>query len=116
MKIIKTTDYVTSEHPDQNLLRGAKAIADKIDAGWHILPVTKEDLESLDSIMKTNIFATPNVKLAFYKNRRSRYKNVILWCSANLGTCRVKPMFATDYNYNLITMENLKILVEEKES
>ena len=110
------SDYQTSEHPDQNLLRGAKAIADKIDAGWHILPVTKEDLESLDSIMKTNIFATPNVKLAFYKNRRSRYKNVILWCSANLGTCRVKPMFATDYNYNLITMENLKILVEEKEN
>ena len=109
------SDYQTSDHPDQNLLRGAKSIADKIDLGWHILPVTKEDLESLESITNTNIFVPPNMKLTFYKNRRSRFKNVILWCSANLGTCRVKPMFATNYNYELITVENLKILVEEGE-
>ena len=108
------SDYQTSEHPDQNLLRGAKSIADKIDLGWHILPVTKEDTDALENITNSNVFnQQPNMKLTFYKNRRSRFKNVILWCNASLGTCRVKTLFATDYNYELINMNNLKILVEE---
>jgi len=41
-------DYQNSETPDQNLLRGAKAIADKIDWGGILLATTKEDLENLD--------------------------------------------------------------------
>ena len=40
-------DYQVSETPDQNLLRGAKAIADKIDMGMILLPVKQEDIESL---------------------------------------------------------------------
>ena len=102
-------DYQTSETPDQNLLRGAKAIADKIDVGMILLPTTKEDLENLDQILINTNFKRPSLKLSVYKNRRGRYKGIFLWCDADLGTCRVKPMFATTYNYELIKMDNLKI-------
>ena len=39
-------DYQDSKTPDQNLLRGAKAIADKIDYGSILLPVKEQDLGS----------------------------------------------------------------------
>ena len=102
-------DYTTSETPDQNLLRGAKAIADKIDMGSILLPATNEDLENLDNILINTGFNRPGLKLSIYKNRRGRYKGIYLWCDADLGTCRVKPMFATTWNYELIKIDNLKI-------
>lgn len=105
--------YVDSETPDQNLLRGAKAIADRVDYGSILLGVNQKDLESLQDILNTNIFAKPTIKLSIYKNRRGRYKGIYLWCKADLGTCRVDPMFATTYDYEMINIDNIKILVEE---
>jgi replicative DNA helicase len=106
-------DYVASETPDQNLLRGAKAIADKIDMGAILLPVTNDDLEGLAQILQSNAFDRPTLKLSIYKNRRGRYKGVYLWCKSDLGTCRVQAMFATTYTYEIIQIDNLKILTEE---
>lgn len=106
-------DYQTSETPDQNLLRGAKSIADKIDVGMVLLPTSQDDVENLGQILTNNAFDKPSLKLSIYKNRRGRYKGIYLWCKADLGTCRVKPMFATTYNYEIIQIDNLKILTTE---
>lgn len=102
-------DYQTSETPDQNLLRGAKSIADKIDYGSILLSTTNEDQENLERIIVNTGFKKPNLKLSIYKNRRGRYKGIYLWCDADLGTCRIKPMFATTWSYELIQINNLKI-------
>lgn len=107
-------DYVESETPDQNLLRGAKSIADKIDVGLILLATTKKDLESLDPILATNTFEKPTLKISVYKNRRGRYKGIYLWCRADLGTCRITPMFATGWDYGIIEMNDLHIKVEEE--
>ena len=107
------SDYQTSETPDQNLLRGAKAIADKIDVGMIMLPVKEDDLENLDRILVNTGFKKPSLKISIYKNRRGRYKGVYLWCDADLSTCRIKPMFATSYTYELIQINNLKINVKD---
>lgn len=106
-------DYVDSDTPDQNLLRGAKAIADKIDAGMILLPTTEEDIEKLQRILVNNAFDRPSLKLSVYKNRRARYKGIYLWCKADLGTCRVEPMFATTWTYEIINISNLKIITDE---
>ena len=107
-------DYQDSKTPDQNLLRGAKAIADKIDYGSILLPVKEQDLGSLETILQKNPqFPTPKIKLSIYKNRRGRYKSVILWCDADLGTCRIKPLFMTDFNYEWIGIEDFKVIVQE---
>jgi replicative DNA helicase len=101
---------------NQNLLRGSKAIADKIDLGMITLPVTKNDLDCLGTILSSGVFPTPNLVHSVYKNRRGKYKSVKLWCSADLGICRVTPMFLTDNNYNLIPIEDIDIIVEKEES
>ena len=107
-------DYVESKTPDQNLLRGAKAIADKIDYGSILLGVTEEDMASLETLIAKARCAPPTIKLSIYKNRRGRYKGVILWCKADLGTCRIQPMFMTNYRYEWIGIEDLKVIVKEE--
>ena len=76
-----------------------------------MLNVNDGDIEALDSILSTNIFDKPNLKISIYKNRRGRYKGVYLWCKANLGTCRITPMFCTTWNYENVPMEEFKINV-----
>ena len=108
-------DYVSAQQYDQNLLRGAKSIADKIDCGMIMLEVSQEDLNTLDAVLKKEGFEAPTIKISIYKNRRGRYKSVLLWCKANRGTCRIEPMFMTNYQYQIIPIEDLKITVKPKQ-
>ena len=109
-------DYQQAETPDQNLLRGAKAIADKIDYGAILLNVKDDDLVKLDKILSTNVFDRPTIKMSIYKNRRGRYKGVYLWCKADLGCCRIKPMFCTSYDYEMVQIDDIKIILQDEES
>ena len=106
-------DYQEAKTPDQNLLRGAKAIADKIDYGSILLAVKDDDLVALENILSSNIFERPTIKMSVYKNRRGRYKGVILWCKADLGCCRIKPMFCTTYDYEMVSIDDVRIRVED---
>jgi replicative DNA helicase len=107
-------DYTTAQQYDQNLLRGAKSIADKIDLGMIMLKTSKEDKEALREVIARFKFEEPAIKISVYKNRRGQYKDILLWCKANQGTCRVIPMFATDYNYQLVDLPDLQINVNPK--
>lgn len=106
-------DYQYSETPDQNVLRGSKAIADKIDVGMLLLQARDNDYQSLEKILETNTFERPTIKLSVYKNRRGKYKGIYLWCKADLGCCRIIPIFCTDWSYELVDMENVKIRIAE---
>lgn len=102
------------ESPDQSLLRGAKSIADRVDLGSVMLGVTDKDLVALEPLLAANpSFQIPNLKMSIYKNRRGSYKGVYLWCYADLGTCRIQPQFVTKYNYELVPIEDIKIIVDE---
>lgn len=107
------SDYTESRTPDQNLLRGAKSIADKVDYGAVILGVKEEDLTALEPVLASNLFERPTIKISIYKNRRGRYKGIYLWCKADLGCCRIQPMFATGYDYEIINIDDTKIIIDE---
>lgn len=106
-------DYTESETPDQNLLRGAKSIADKIDLGMIMLETTNKDKEALAPMVKKLGIEMPDIKISIYKNRRGRWKNIYLWAKANRGICRIEPQFVTKWNYELIDMEDLKIRIQD---
>lgn len=106
-------DYQTSETPDQNLLRGSKAIADRIDWGGIMLETTKEDKEKVEAFCKKNSLPIPNVKMSIYKNRANKWKGIYLWMSTQTGICRFETLFVTDWACNIIEMPLLKISVEE---
>lgn len=108
-------EWKDSETPDQNLLRGAKSIADRIDIGMILLKVTPDDLAKIDPILKSNPnLKVPNMKISVYKNRDGGYNGIYLWCDANLGTCRIHPQFVTDWHYAMVNIEDLKIIVDEQ--
>jgi replicative DNA helicase len=104
-------DYTNVTVFDQNLLRGAKSIADKIDAGSILLNLTEADKEVINKLCSEKGMEIPNLKMSIYKNRRGRYNHILLWCKADLGTCRINPIFATSYVYELIEMEDFKVNV-----
>lgn len=99
---------------DQNLLRGSKAVADKIDMGAIMLEVSEEDRKGLEALLDKYHFQEPNMKIAIYKNRGNKYTNILLWCKANKGTCRIEPIFATDYSYRYLPIEDTEIGVIER--
>lgn len=105
-------DYVTAQQYDQNLLRGAKSIADKIDIGSIMLQTSQEDKEALKPILVKKGFSEPVIKISVYKNRRGRYKDILLWCKADRGICRIEPMFATNCAYELVDIPDLKIIID----
>ena len=106
-------DYVESKTFDQNLLRGAKSIADKVDAGMILLPVTDQDRESLKLFCQKNEFEMPTLKISIYKNRGGKYNHMFLWAKPNLDICRVNIMFATSYLYEPIEIEDLVINIRQ---
>lgn len=106
-------DWIDAKEVNQNLLRGAKSIADKIDLGCILMPVRNFEIENLQIICDKLKCTTPAIGIHFYKNRRSKYKDIVVWCSNNLGTCKIKPLFVTDKNYKYIDLQDLNIIVKE---
>jgi replicative DNA helicase len=107
------SDYLTAQQYDQNLLRGAKSIADKIDLGEIMLQTSQEDKEILKDYCEKNAYSIPDIKVSVYKNRRGRYKDILVWCRARRGVCKIEPMFVTDYLYNPIDIKELKINIRK---
>lgn len=106
-------DFKDAKVPDQTLLRGAKAIADKIDYGSILMDVTSEDLEFLKPLIDQG-FGIPTAKLSIYKNRRGKYKGLILWMDAKKGICRFDGLYATDYNYEFKPIENTVVKIKQE--
>ena len=67
-----------------------------------MLKASQEDKEALREVISRFKFEEPAIKISIYKNRRGQYKDILLWCKANQATCRVIPLFATDYNYYIL--------------
>jgi len=94
---------------DQNLLRGCKAMGDKLDVGVVNLPVTKKDLEMLQPILSKGFYKEPNYVYHIYKVRRGKFNKVKLWLYVDLSTCRVYDQFLTTNEYEIIPIESTSI-------
>lgn len=111
-------NWKTDDIPDQNLLRGAKAIADKVDFGSILLDATQEDIEAMQSILYQRGYTGQNqnetlVKLSIYKNRSGDINKCYLWMKADKGTCRFKGLVVTDYFYKVLQVQPADIRVGE---
>lgn len=105
-------DWKTAKIFDQNLLRGSKSIADKIDAGMILMDVVPEDLEKLTPIT-SQLGVIPNAKMSVYKNRGNKYNKMLVWYKMDKGIARLTPLFCTTYDFELIEgVEKTKIKVE----
>lgn len=106
-------DYYSSK--TESALRGAKAIADKIDVGMIVENVTSKDLKNLSELVEdleiNPQHLTPNMATFIYKNRLGD-KGVIIWTKTDLSTLTTKPLFVTDYGYNLLDIPKTRIVLD----
>lgn len=98
---------------DYNLIRGSKAIADKIDVGGISLPLTEEEHQMVDSIAVKLGKSLPTQVQDMYKIRRGKYNRVRIWSRVDLGTCRTEDLFLTDTSGNIIDIVLNKYLFDD---
>lgn len=103
-------EWENSKTKNQNLLRGSKAIADKIDVGVIMLEPTQKDFECIEHILHNGFYKKPNRVYHIYKLRRGRLNKVMIWTYIDLGTCRSYDQFVTDKNYELIDIEKTSLI------
>lgn len=95
------TSAKTDPLPDANLLKGSKAIAEKVDVGCILLPLTESDREFLEGCMEKGYpTGRVNTKLSVYKNRSGEFVRAYLWLDFDKSTCRYETILASDWDYN----------------
>ena len=108
--------YVDADVPDQNLLRGAKAIADKIDYGSILLSVRDDDLVALENILSSKDFQdyanqfredVPITKVyEMWSKTQPKPKVEQMGSMKNLAPSKVKEHY-TDEEISKLTLDDL---------
>ena len=105
---------------DQNMIRGSKAIADKIDIGIIGVRLTDAEKKQIDAIWQEikrqkGFTHDPNLVLDLYKNRRGKIAHDKIFRYFDFGTCRCEDLFITDSSYRALSEdENGKFEFEMK--
>ena len=98
------------EFKDESCIRGARSVADKIDAGAVITRVSEKDLNRLMADARKDGQAIslqkkiPTHMFDIYKMRRGKYKNIRIWSSIDLGTGEREDLFITTIDGDLVKM------------
>lgn len=111
-----TGDLNNEQNRDSNVIRGAKALKDKIDVGFIASRPTIKEFKLMEKILKgpSQIGKKmPNLCYSIYKNRGGKLNKVKIWLYVDYDTMRVHDLFMTDYEYNLLPVEKLYIGVNE---
>ena len=104
-------DWKTAKDADQNVIRGAKGMADKVDVGLVVLPLTEEDKQKIEPILHNGFMKQPNLVFHIYKVRRGEVNHVKLWLYFDYSTCRTYDCFVTDNDYQLLDIESTDVEV-----
>lgn len=102
----------SSEMLDQNLLRGAKAMADKFQYGVMMTKPSVKELEQLEPITSQGFGKVPNMVYHIYKNRKTKWKGK-LYLHIDYDTMRIEELFFTSFDGKLVNVP--KTVLEEHE-
>lgn len=93
-----------------NLIRGSRAVVDKIDVGSISVKVDEEELSQVSEFCDGDLM--PNLVTDIYKNRRGELTEVKIFRHFDYGTCRMTDLFMTDVYFNL--MSNYQMLRQKE--
>ena len=103
-----------------NLIRGSRAVVDKIDVGSISVKIDAEELASVQAIIdEQQPKHLPNMVTDIYKNRRGELTEIKIFRYFDYGTCRVHDLFMTDSyytvktNYEQLRQKEHTLLVED---
>lgn len=102
-----------SKKLDQNVLRGAKNMADKFTKALVMTRPNNEDDKVIDAILSKlkGVNKRPNMIWHIYKNRHSKYKGK-LYLYVDFDTMRMEDLFMTDDKDDLINVVGTDLKVE----
>lgn len=87
-----------------NLIRGSKAIVDKVDIGLIGVRLTDEERNNIKDIIEVRRdIHEPNIVMDLYKNRRGKMTSIKIFRYFDFGTCRAEDLFVTDSSYRIYT-------------
>lgn len=110
-------DYEDKEVKNQNLIRGAKSVADKIDIGCITTKIVNpKEMEHAAALAAQHNTPVPNMILDVYKNRRGKWTNVRVWRNTDLGTCRSIDCFVTDIKGDILDVKQTMIKIQSLEA
>jgi replicative DNA helicase len=94
---------------NQNLLAGAKSLSNKLDFGVISMVPTKAELKKLEPITHHRIGPIPNMAHWCYKIRGGMLSSIIIWTKVDLGTVEERPLFVTNFDFELVNIDFTKI-------
>lgn len=98
---------------NSNMLRGSKAISDKVDIGAITMRLTQEELLNVQDIVSELSCKVPNMVTDVYKNRAGSLTEVKIFRYFDYGTCRIEDLFLTTSYYDWIP--NYRVYEEDIE-
>ncbi|EJD8520026.1 helicase DnaB [Staphylococcus pseudintermedius] len=109
-------EAIHSKKLDQNVLRGAKNMADKFTKGIVMTRPTSEDDKIIEAVMANlkGVNKKPNMIWHIYKNRHSKYKGK-LYLYVDFDTMRMEDLFMTNDRDELMEVTPLELFVQEEE-
>lgn len=105
-------EWKQAKEADQNLLRGAKSIADKTDAGAILMPIREWDKQIIDSWRQkgeSGFCPQPNMVIHVYKVRQNKFNNIRVYVYFDKSTCRMEDCFVADYSGDLLDIKDTNI-------
>jgi len=94
---------------DQQMIRGAKAIADKPDGGGVLLPVRESDRPIIEQYQDKGFVDEPTHVLHLYKNRGNPMVNIRIYGRFIRNICRWTDCFVTDFQGHMLEIVPIKV-------
>lgn len=104
-------DWKNQASPDQSVIRGSKAIADKIDVGYVSTELSEKDKVAMETLLAqgAKFCQMPNLVFNIYKVRRGAYNHIKLFVYFDYATLRTTDICATDRNYKVLDIQGTNI-------
>lgn len=103
-----------AEFGSESMIRGARAIADKVDIGMIARRTTDPLIQKVQQIIQAKGCDPPNRYIDVYKNRRGKYTMLRIWQNADLGTMKFHDLFVTDAYNTLVELDTILEIEEEE--
>lgn len=91
-------------------------VSRKVDFAEIMKRPTQRDLDAFAKINQTLHIPEdkkPNLIRHIFKNRRGEYTSGKLWCRADLGICRIVPLFYTTNDYTIVPIKELDVRIDK---
>lgn len=103
-------NWKEAKDPDQQMIRGAKSLSDKIDGGWILLPVRHPvDDPIIEQYQQKGFVDIPTHVLYIYKNRKNKYTSVRVYGYFQRNISRWKDCFVTDSEGKMLDISPIEV-------